>query len=131
MSKTRTRKPCVAVVEDEPDFRALLCRWLAPRYRTLAFDNAEDFLESEGDVAEADVVISDVRMDGMNGFRLCERIRAHPRHAHRPVILLTGIPQREGLFAGQSAGASAYLVKPVERDSLLEQLEKLLDPLAF
>lgn len=131
MRPTRARKPCVAVIEDDPDFREMLCRWLSPRYRLLAFENAEDFLESEDDAADADAVITDVRMDGMNGFSLCERIREHPRFAHRPVLLLTGVSQADGLIAGHEAGASAYLAKPVERSRLLEQIEKLLDPLAF
>ncbi len=131
MSKRKRERTCVAVVDDDPDFRGLLCRWLEPRFRALAFENAEDFLESEDDASQADVVITDVRMDGMNGFRLCERIRKHPLHAHRPVLMLTGVPPVDGLLRGQRVGASAYLVKPIERKELLGQLDRLLDPLAF
>ena len=130
MKRLKDGAACIAVVEDEPDLRALICRWLSPRYRTVSFASAEEFLASEDAAVDADAVVTDVRMEGMNGFRLCERIRANPRCGHRPVVLLTGVRPEEGLFTGQRVGASAYLAKPVGRDCLLEQLEKLLDPLA-
>lgn len=124
-------RPRIAIVDDEPDYRAILARWLRPLYETVSYDSAEDLLESGGKDDAADLIISDVRMPGLDGFGLCELLREHPRYARVPVLFLTGVSSEEGLFPSQDAGASAYLTKPVERERLLEQIEKLLDAQAF
>lgn len=127
----KTRHPRVAIVEDDAEFRGMLRRWLSPQYDVVDFSCAEDVLESEVDQFRADLIITDVKMKGLNGFRLCETLRTHPRYSHVPVLLLTGVAPGEGLMRGQEAGASAYLTKPIERERLLEQIDKLLDVQAF
>jgi len=131
MKGTKSRRTLIAVVEDDPDYRDMLCSWLRPRYRTVDFDDAEQLLNAPRGRAEAELVITDVRMPGINGFRLCERLRADMRYHRVPVLFLTGIDANDGLMLGLQVGASAYLTKPVERESLLEQIEKLLDAQAL
>lgn len=127
MNKREEPRARIALVEDEGDFRAILRRWLSPRYDTMSFLDAEDLLESDPDAVVPDLVISDVRMPGLNGFRLCETLRADPRYAGVPVLLLTGVDSDEGFLLGLEAGADAYLTKPVERAQLLEKIAELLE----
>lgn len=121
----------IVVIDDEPDFRKVVVRWLSDRYDTLSFESAEDLLESEEESVEPDLIITDVKMPGLNGFRLCERLRGHPRYAHVPILFLTGVDSDEGFLLGQEAGGSAYLTKPVERDLLLQRVEELLTTRAY
>lgn len=119
-------RACIALVEDEGDFRAVLRRWLTPRYDTMSFLDAEDLLESEPGTVEPDLIISDVVMPGLNGFKLCETLRGDPRFASVPILLLTGLDSDEGFLRGVESGADAYLTKPVERELLLAKIAELL-----
>lgn len=114
----------IAVIDDDADFRALVRRWLVPRYQTAGYADAEELLAS-GEIP--DLVLSDVKMPGLNGFRLCERLRADPRFAGVPVLFLTGVDCDEGFLLGEEAGADGYLTKPVERLTLLEKIGALLE----
>lgn len=120
-------RPRVAVIDDDPDFRAALDVWLRERYDTLGFESAEEWLAGDEDALIPDLLITDVRMPGANGFRLCETVRAHPRYAGLPILFLTGVDSDEGYLLGQEAGASAYLTKPVEREVLLGKISELLE----
>lgn len=131
MKRQKSDRPRVAIVEDEPDFRAVVRSWLNPLYDTLSFESAEELLDSDPDSVAPDVIITDVKMPGLNGFRLCESLREHPRYSRVPVLFLTGVDSDEGFLLGQEAGASAYLTKPVERATLLQRIEQLLDSQAL
>jgi FixJ family two-component response regulator len=76
----------LAVVDDDDDVRTALDRLLqAMGYRVLGFASAEDFEAHHGDV---DCAIVDMRLPGMSGVELCERLRR--RSSPTPVVLVTG-----------------------------------------
>lgn len=116
----------IALVDDEGEFRAILRRWLAPRYDTMSFLDAEDLLESEPDAVAPDLIISDVMMPGMDGYRLRQTLRGDPRYASVPVLFLTSLDSDEAFLHGMEAGGEGYLAKPVERERLLECIEQIL-----
>lgn len=66
-----------------------------------------------------DLVISDVNMPGLDGFDLCERLRADRDLARIPFIFLTGLDRRVDVRRGMGLGADDYLTKPFEPDELL------------
>lgn len=127
MKKKTEKRPLIAVVEDDPDFRAIVRSWLKPRYDTVSYESADALLDDDPDEFAPDLLITDVKMPGLNGFRLCETLRKHPRFDRLPVLFLTGVDSDEGFLLGQEAGASAYLTKPVERKTLLEKISTLLE----
>jgi CheY-like chemotaxis protein len=67
-----------------------------------------------------DLIICDVNMGGMDGFRTLEVIRELPLFANTPVILMTGSVGLEGFRRGMSCGADDYLQKPFQPDELVE-----------
>lgn len=119
-------RPRVALVEDDPDFRALVRGWLAARYDTLSFGSAEEWLDDDEEALAPDLLITDVNMPGVDGFALCAALRARPGFEALPILFLTGVDTDEGFLRGEEAGASAYLTKPVERSVLLAKVEDLL-----
>lgn len=121
----------LALVEDEADFRAALKFWLRPVFEVAAFASAEDFLADGPRKPLPDLIIADVNLPGLDGFGLCAALRKDPRRSRIPVLLLTGLTVDKGLFKGQAAGVCAYLTKPIERENLLEQIDKLLDARAL
>jgi two-component system, chemotaxis family, sensor kinase CheA len=77
--------------------------------------------------AGADLVVADVDMPRMDGFALCEAIRASRRFRDLPVILVTALEEAESRARGLEAGASAYLGKSgFDQEGLLGIVRQLL-----
>jgi two-component system chemotaxis sensor kinase CheA len=77
--------------------------------------------------ATVDLLVSDVEMPRMDGYELTRAVRASPRLARLPVILLTGLDTPADKQRGIEAGADAYLVKSsFDQASLLETIAQLL-----
>ncbi|HEY0971113.1 MAG TPA: hybrid sensor histidine kinase/response regulator [Gemmatimonadales bacterium] len=75
----------------------------------------------------ADLVITDVEMPRMDGFALCETIRASRRFAQLPVVLVTSLESPEHRARGLEAGADAYVVKSgFDQEALLATVRDLL-----
>ncbi len=92
---------------------------------TTAVDGAEAWRLLER--AEFDLVLSDVEMPQLDGFALCERIRASQRTAALPVILVTSLDEPAHRARGLEAGADAYIVKSsFDQDTLLDTVRLLV-----
>ena len=72
-----------------------------------------------------DVVVLDIMLPGMNGFRVCEQIREHHR-IEVPVIMLTARDREQDKLKGFSVGADDYLIKPFSLPELEARLHALV-----
>jgi len=75
-------------------------------------------------IRRADIVLTDIMMPVMDGPELLRRIRADPRLSTIPVILMTALP--EAIPDGDAALHDAVLIKPFNRNELLETMQRLL-----
>jgi CheY-like chemotaxis protein len=75
-----------------------------------------------------DLVISDVKMDAMDGFAMFERVKSFQREKNVPFIFLTGLDDRLGQQRANSLGASAYFSKPFDVDELVRMVKRLVPP---
>lgn len=73
-----------------------------------------------------DIVISDIIMPGMDGFKLCQIIKTDLDISHIPVILLTALQESQSLSIGYKMGADAYVPKPFDTTFLLTIIKNLL-----
>ena len=72
-------------------------------------------------------VVSDVQMPVLDGFALCERLRADARFRDLPVVLVTAMGSRSDRERGVAVGADAYIVKgEFDQETLLATLRRLL-----
>ena len=78
--------------------------------------------------SKPDLIISDVMMDNLNGFMLCELLRKEPSTSEIPIILITGEAQRAG--AWESEMNVKYLQKPVGVRDLLSAVNQQLESAA-
>jgi len=69
--------------------------------------------------ARPDVILLDVMMPKLNGFEVCRRLKADPATASIPILLVTGMGEREKRIEGVAAGADDFLLKPVDYDELV------------
>ena len=73
-----------------------------------------------------DIVLLDVMMPGMDGFEVCRRIKANPKTAHVPVVMVTALDQPTDRVAGLEAGADDFLTKPVDDAALFARVRSLV-----
>lgn len=117
----------ILVVEDQPEIRKLICM-------TMDYDGFEVHEAENGDsglkmikALRPGVVLLDVMMPGLvDGFQVCEQVRADPEIAATPIIMLTARGQQSDLEAGRRAGCDDYLTKPFSPLQLIETVERLL-----
>jgi DNA-binding NarL/FixJ family response regulator len=115
------------VVDDEPN----LLRAVAAVLRGEGFEvsTARNGREALVQVAQnlPDLIISDVRMPGMDGYALVRRLRAAPHSAIIPVIFLTAKDETLDRIEGFRSGVDAYLTKPFEPDELVAVIKNILE----
>ncbi|TGV01849.1 hybrid sensor histidine kinase/response regulator transcription factor [Flavivirga rizhaonensis] len=74
-----------------------------------------------------DLVISDIMMEGMDGYSFCKKLKSDDRINHIPIILLTAKNTPESKIKGYSLGAEAYVSKPFSLKELEARVEALLE----
>ncbi len=80
-------------------------------------------------VAESlpDLIISDIRMPGMDGYALVRNLRAAPRTRLVPIVFLTAKDETSDRIAGFRSGVDAYVTKPFEPEELVAIVKSILD----
>jgi formate hydrogenlyase transcriptional activator len=112
----------VLVVDDEPLNVDLLEQELsAAGYQTLAAASGEEALILAGK-ALPDLILLDVMMDGLDGYALCERLKAKDATRIIPVIFLTALTYTFEKVRAFSVGAVDYVTKPFETEELLARV---------
>jgi PAS domain S-box-containing protein len=117
----------VLVVEDEPTQRLKLAGILtAEGYRVDVACNGEEGLAS-AQVNPPHLILSDIEMPEMDGYALCQRIRADQHLRGTKVVLLTSHSDVADVITGLANGADSYIAKPYETTALLEIVQTLLE----
>ena len=115
----------VLVVDDVlPNIKLLEARLTAEYFDVLTATNGPEALAicAQGN---CDIVLLDVMMPGMDGFEVCRRIKADPKTAHLPVVMVTALDQPADRVRGLEAGADDFLTKPVDEIALLARVRSL------
>ncbi|OGS09173.1 MAG: hypothetical protein A2270_06610 [Elusimicrobia bacterium RIFOXYA12_FULL_51_18] len=118
-------KKKILVVEDDEKFLKLVVKALK------AFKNYESLTATDGFQAgqlveghSPDLVVLDIMLPDINGFKVCELIKA--RNKKTKVIAITGYDSEDIKKRIMGAGADAYLIKPFQFKTLFEYVEKFL-----
>ena len=114
----------VHVVDDDASWRKSVARLLgAAGYRVNQYESAERFLEAD-DVEPPGCILLDLRMPGLNGLQLQQRL-AEMRHV-LPIVFLSGHGDIPSSVLAMKAGAQDFLTKPVATDVLLKAVEQAI-----
>jgi DNA-binding NtrC family response regulator len=112
----------VLVVEDEREMRVMLEKGLTRRgFTPAALPSADEALARLA-AEDFDVVLTDLRMPGMDGLALCERIVLN--RPDIPVVVVTAFGSLETAVAAIRAGAYDFVTKPIDVDALVLVLER-------
>jgi PAS domain S-box-containing protein len=120
------RKARVLIADDNADMRDYLRRRLTDRYDILAVAAGDVALEAIQQ-NPPDLLLADVMMPGLDGFRLLQLIRSDPSLKTLPVILLSARAGEESRVEGLRAGADDYVVKPFSARELLVRISSRLE----
>ncbi|MEX0851843.1 MAG: PleD family two-component system response regulator [Bauldia sp.] len=116
----------VLVVDDlAANIRLLEARLTAEYFEVVTATNGPDAVAicSGGG---CDIVLLDVMMPGMDGLEVCRQIKANPRTAHIPVVIITALDEPANRIAGLEAGADDFLTKPVNDIALITRVKSLV-----
>jgi DNA-binding response OmpR family regulator len=116
----------ILIVEDSPT-QALQLQYILEQhdYGVSVLTNGRDALASLHR-HKPTMVISDIIMPEMDGYTLCQQIKADASLADIPVILLTSLSDPKDVIRGLECGADNFIVKPYDEDFLLSRIQYIL-----
>jgi two-component system cell cycle response regulator len=108
----------ILIVDDKLSAREVLKGLLTGQGYDLAFaTNGEETLAKAAELTP-DVILLDVMMPDMDGFEVCQRLRANPLLAQAPVIMVTALDDHDSILRGIEAGADDFITKPFNHAEL-------------
>ncbi len=118
----------ILVIDDEEFVRAMfrICLERTGKYEVLTAADGKQGLKMARK-EQPDLILLDVTMPRMNGLEVLKRLGAREQTRFIPVIMVTGDDRDETMSKAMYQYADRYLVKPIERDVLLESVAKTLE----
>lgn len=116
----------VLIVDDIPtNVRLLEARLTAEYFEVRTASSGRDAIAicAEG---QTDIILLDVMMPEMDGFEVCQYLKASPATGHIPVVMITALDQPSDRVRGLQAGADDFLTKPVDDVQLMARVKSLV-----
>ena len=116
----------ILIVDDQPDNREMLAALLDQEgYRTLTASGGMEAMDLIANDTPQ-LILLDVSMPDMDGYAVASLLKADPKTAGIPIILVTAHTGRGARVVGLHTGAEDYLTKPVDAPELLLKMRNLL-----
>jgi two-component system cell cycle response regulator len=115
----------ILIVDDNLAGRETLKGLLFGRGYNLAFADSGAKALEVADAIMPDLILLDVMMPGMDGFEVCRRLRANPRVAEVPIIMVTALDDRDSRLRGIEAGADDFVSKPFDHAELRKRVQTI------
>lgn len=113
------------LIEDNDELRFYLNTVFKEDYHVIDCPDSESALAYLSK-QNADMIVSDVMLPGMQGDELCKKLKSDFKTSHIPIILLTARTEKDAIIQGLESGADDYLTKPFDTDVLKMKLKSIL-----
>ncbi|WPL16353.1 Cyclic di-GMP phosphodiesterase Gmr [Thiorhodovibrio winogradskyi] len=127
LSAQPERPPSLLLVDDIPENLHELLETLKHDYRIRVASSGPKALEIVSGPEPPDLILLDIVMPGMDGYEVCQRIKALPRGRRIPVIFVTVVDASAEKVRGFEAGAADYLTKPLDIDEVRARVRTHLE----
>jgi CheY-like chemotaxis protein len=118
--------PLILVVDDDWMNREVMEAHLqAADYEVMVAQSGERALEMAFE-RPPDLVLLDVRMQGISGYEVCERLKSHPATRYAPVVIVTALEADEDKLKAIRSGADDFIGKPFTSLMMLTRVKSLL-----
>ena len=118
-------KQKILIADDEPGVRLLVSRILEEEYIVLEAADGEEAVDIAKGQQPA-LVLMDLMMPKMDGYAACFRVKADQATKGIPVVMLTAVGHELNKRYAKEMSADGYITKPFTRESLLEEIRRLL-----
>jgi two-component system sensor histidine kinase/response regulator len=115
----------ILVVDDERMNRVLLREMLADGQTTILEASSGEEALAIAEQSSPDLVITDVMMPGIDGFETARRLKESAGDIFLPVIIATGLTDRDSRLHGFEVGADEFITKPIDRTELRMRVRTL------
>ena len=116
----------ILIVDDEKDIVETLSFMLKTKgFECICTYDGEEGL-SLAKNSNPDLVILDVMMPKINGYKICRLLKFDNKYKKIPIIMITARSQDEDKIIGEETGADEYITKPFEFSDVLEKINKYL-----
>lgn len=115
-SESQTYKNIVFIVDDQATSRVIMeniAKTIDSNIEVRSFDNAAAALQ-EAKTADPDLILTDYKMPNMDGVEFIERVRKNSNFKDIPIVIITSLDDKDALYRALEAGATDFLVKPVD-----------------
>ena len=123
---TPLNKKKILLIEDDNDIRDFISTELRHYFEVEVAADGKSGLD-KAKTYDADLIISDVMMPGMNGFELTRKLKDSFETSHIPIILLTALDSQDNELEGVESGADMYITKPFSPKLLLAKIFNIIE----
>ncbi len=115
----------ILVVEDSRSEMDLITLYLKDSgYEVISANNATDGMELAAK-EQPDVIVTDITMDGINGFEFCRLLKVYPDTENIPIIACTARDRDLDRFWGQKQGIAVYVTKPYSKEEIVNAIKSV------
>ena len=121
------RKPTILIIDDEKDFCHFMRMNLEStnKYKIFVSTNARSGIKT-AIRKKPDLVLLDIMMPNISGFEVLQKLKENINTTSIPIIMLTALSDDESVEKAMSLYSHEYIVKPVEMDSLVSKIDRVL-----
>ncbi len=128
MTETAVNLKRVLVVEDDTDAREILQKMLTAEGYQVSAPARVETAASEAKKHLPNVVLMDIMLPGgLDGFDMVRVLRRSPTTAKTPIIMMTARRKREDIVHSAQLGVAGFILKPIEKDTLLTKIKAVLE----
>ncbi len=114
----------ILIVDDEKDIVETLAFMLKQKgFEIISAYDGEEGLKLAKE-ANPDLIILDVMMPKINGYKICRLLKFDSRYKNIPIIMVTARSQAQDIAIGEETGADEYITKPFEFNDLFRCIDK-------